>query len=114
MMCACSPQRNTRSTRAYHELTTRYNVFFNAQQEYDEIFDRLFEDYQDNYYDKVGSISAVASAVYRFYSMPYKNNIAMVRSIIDEITAIAQKGIKEVVITGIHVASYGKDFKEEY
>lgn len=48
MMCACSPQRNTRSTRAYHELTTRYNVFFNAQQEYDEIFDRLFEDYQDN------------------------------------------------------------------
>jgi len=35
-------------------------------------------------------------------------------NIIDEITKIAQKGIKEVVITGIHIASYGKDFKEEY
>ena len=31
-------------------------------------------------------------------------------SIISEITQIANKGIKEVVITGIHIASYGKDF----
>ena len=31
-------------------------------------------------------------------------------SIISEITKIAKKGIKEVVITGIHIASYGKDF----
>lgn len=31
-------------------------------------------------------------------------------SIISEITQIASKGIKEVVITGIHIASYGKDF----
>ena len=35
-------------------------------------------------------------------------------SIISEITKIAEKDIKEVVITGIHIASYGKDFKEEY
>ena len=35
-------------------------------------------------------------------------------SVIKEIKEIALKGIKEVVITGIHVASYGKDFKEEY
>ena len=32
------------------------------------------------------------------------------QSILEEITQIAKKGIKEVVITGIHVASYGKDF----
>ena len=31
-------------------------------------------------------------------------------SIISEITKIAGNGIKEVVITGIHIASYGKDF----
>ena len=31
-------------------------------------------------------------------------------SIVSEITQIASKGIKEVVITGIHIASYGKDF----
>jgi len=34
-------------------------------------------------------------------------------SILEEITQIAQKGIKEVVITGIHVASYGRDFQNE-
>ena len=32
-------------------------------------------------------------------------------SILREITKIAQSGIKEVVITGIHLASFGKDFK---
>ena len=31
-------------------------------------------------------------------------------SIISEIIKIAENGIKEVVITGIHIASYGKDF----
>lgn len=35
-------------------------------------------------------------------------------SVISEITKIAQNGIKEVVITGIHLASYGRDLKNEY
>lgn len=35
-------------------------------------------------------------------------------SIIEEVNKIANEGIKEIVITGIHVASYGKDFEEEY
>ena len=34
-------------------------------------------------------------------------------SIINEVKEIAQKGFKEIVITGIHLASYGKDFKED-
>lgn len=34
-------------------------------------------------------------------------------NIIEEIKAISKKEIKEVVITGIHLASYGKDFKED-
>ena len=34
-------------------------------------------------------------------------------SVLEEIKDIAQKGIQEVVITGIHVASYGLDFKDE-
>ena len=33
-------------------------------------------------------------------------------SVVSEITKIAKQGIKEVVITGIHLASYGRDFKE--
>ena len=35
-------------------------------------------------------------------------------NVINEIKKIAKKGIKEVVITGIHIASYGRDFEEEY
>ena len=35
-------------------------------------------------------------------------------NVIDEVQKIAQKGIKEIVITGIHIASYGKDFDNNY
>ncbi len=35
-------------------------------------------------------------------------------SVIQEIEKIVKTGIKEIVITGIHIASYGKDFKEDY
>lgn len=34
-----------------------------------------------------------------------------IESVVEEVTKIAQKGIKEVVLTGIHLASYGKDLK---
>ena len=36
-----------------------------------------------------------------------------VESIIEEVKALAENGVKEVVLTGIHIASYGKDFKED-
>ena len=35
-------------------------------------------------------------------------------NIIKEVEALVKKGIKEVVLTGIHVASYGKDFNNNY
>ena len=35
-------------------------------------------------------------------------------NVIEEVTKIAKKGIKEIVITGIHIASYGKDFENKY
>lgn len=35
-----------------------------------------------------------------------------IESVINEIKEIVKTGIKEVVITGIHIASYGKDFKD--
>ena len=33
-------------------------------------------------------------------------------SIVDEVKKLANNGYKEVVLTGIHVASYGKDLKD--
>lgn len=34
-------------------------------------------------------------------------------SVIEEVKTLANNGVKEVVLTGIHIASYGKDFKED-
>ena len=35
-------------------------------------------------------------------------------NIVNEVIKIAKNDIKEIVITGIHIASYGKDFKEKF
>ena len=42
-----------------------------------------------------------------------KKRSRKIESVVSEIEKIAKEGIKEVVITGIHVASYGKDFDNE-
>ena len=36
-----------------------------------------------------------------------------IENIVEEITDIAKQGIQEIVITGIHIGSYGKDLKEK-
>ena len=35
-------------------------------------------------------------------------------NILQEVSSIAEKGIKEIVLTGIHIASFGKDFEDGY
>ena len=50
-----------------------------------------------------------------YCTIPYargKVRSRKLENIIEEVTKLAQNGIKEVVITGIHIASYGKDFNE--
>lgn len=52
ILCAgmgCSTRKNSRGSRVYHELTTRYNVFYNAEQAYLEILDDQLEDFTDDY-----------------------------------------------------------------
>lgn len=72
------------------------------------------------YTEKTRAVIKVQDGCDRFCSyciIPYARGRVRSRnpeSVISEITEIAGNGIKEVVITGIHVASYGKDFKEEY
>ncbi len=76
---------------------------------------------QTTYTDKVRAVIKVQDGCDRFCSyciIPYARGRVRSRkpeNILKEINQIAKKGIKEVVITGIHVASYGKDFafKEE-
>lgn len=72
------------------------------------------------YTDKVRAVIKIQDGCDRFCTyciIPYARGRVRSRnskSIISEITEISKKGIKEVVVTGIHVASYGKDFKENY
>ena len=68
--------------------------------------------------DKTRAVIKIEDGCDRFCSyciIPYARGRVRSRnasSIINEIEEISKKGIKEVVITGIHVASYGKDLKE--
>ena len=72
------------------------------------------------YTEKTRAVIKVQDGCDRFCSyciIPYARGRVRSRkpeNIISEIEKISKKGIKEVVITGIHIASYGKDFKEEY
>lgn len=72
------------------------------------------------YTEKTRAVIKVQDGCDRFCSyciIPYARGKVRSRkpeSIIEEIKEISKNGIKEVVITGIHVASYGKDFKENY
>lgn len=80
-----------------------------------------FSDFGDiTFTEKTRAVIKIQDGCDRFCSyciIPYARGRVRSRkpeSIISEITKIAEKDIKEVVITGIHIASYGKDFKENY
>ena len=72
------------------------------------------------YTEKTRAVVKVQDGCDRFCSyciIPYARGRVRSRkpeSIIEEVTKIAEQGLKEIVITGIHIASYGKDFKTDY
>ncbi len=72
------------------------------------------------YTEKTRAVIKIQDGCDRFCSyciIPYARGRVRSRrpeSILLEIKEIVKQGIKEIVITGIHVASYGKDFKQEY
>lgn len=83
--------------------------------------------HQDNYVEfgnttfteKTRAVIKIQDGCDRFCSyciIPYARGKVRSRNledIIAEITQISESGIKEVVLTGIHIASYGKDFNYE-
>lgn len=82
---------------------------------------REFVDFGDVVYtEKTRAVIKIQDGCDRFCSyciIPYARGRVRSRkpeNILSEVNQIAKKGIKEVVITGIHIASYGKDFKEAY
>ena len=69
--------------------------------------------------EKTRAVIKVQDGCDRFCSyciIPYARGRVRSRridSILEEVNSLARIGVKEVVITGIHIASYGKDFKEK-
>ncbi len=86
----------------------------------DVMYQKEFLDFGTTLYtEKTRAVIKVQDGCDRFCSyciIPYARGHVRSRkpeSVIEEIKGVAKEGIKEVVITGIHVASYGKDFKDD-
>mgnify|MGYP000989215959 FL=1 len=71
------------------------------------------------YTEKTRAVIKVQDGCDRFCSyclIPYARGhirSRKIENVIEEIKKVVEEGIKEVVITGIHIASYGRDFKGE-
>ena len=85
----------------------------------DVMYQKEFLDFGvTDYTEKTRAVIKVQDGCDRFCSyciIPYARGhirSRKIQNVVEEIKTIAQKEIKEVVITGIHVASYGRDLKE--
>ena len=98
---------------------------YQKEKEKDKITDVMKQkDYvelgETTYTEKTRAVVKVQDGCDRFCSyciIPFARGRVRSRRpemIIEEIKKIAQKNLKEVVITGIHLASYGRDFKNDY
>ena len=81
--------------------------------------EKKFQDFGTvTYTEKTRAVIKVQDGCNNFCSyciIPYAKGRVRSRkpeSVIKEVKEIVKEGIKEVVITGIHVASYGKDFED--
>ncbi|MFV0468788.1 MAG: tetratricopeptide repeat protein [Dysgonomonas sp.] len=48
LLSSCSSKKNTNTTRAYHAINTKYNIYFNAEQAYNEALKTKNESNADN------------------------------------------------------------------
>jgi len=46
---SCSTQKNTSTTRTYHNITAKYNVYFNGKESYDLALKKIETDYKESY-----------------------------------------------------------------
>ena len=97
--------------------------FFSSKEAIEEVSDVMhqseFLDFGSvTYTEKTRAVIKIQDGCDRFCSyciIPYARGRVRSRkieSIVKEVEQITQEGIKEIVITGIHIASYGKDFKD--
>ena len=104
----------------YVDEYVRQNKIDNKEIVTDVMYQKEFLDFGvTSYTEKTRAVIKVQDGCDRFCTyciIPYARGHVRSRkieSVVEEIKKIAENGIKEVVITGIHIASYGKDFKEK-
>ena len=102
------------------EIVTVIEDFYNKKLQTEEFLNDEFIDFGCvTYTEKNRAVVKVQDGCNMFCTyciIPYARGrirSRKIESVIKEVEEIAQKGIKEVVITGIHVASYGKNLDEE-
>ena len=96
-------------------------AYFDGRDVNDEAIESYFYDFGSiTYTEKTRAVVKVQDGCNNFCTyciIPYARGRICSRrpeSVVDEITKIAKEGIKEVVITGIQVSAYGKDFDSNY
>lgn len=53
LLWSCSTKKNTKVSRFYHAFTTRYNIYFNGKQAFDEALRSQQEGYKENYSEQI-------------------------------------------------------------
>jgi len=49
VLFGCSVQKNTGLSRAYHNLTAKYNVLFNGSESFKDGLEKIEKEYKDDY-----------------------------------------------------------------
>lgn len=100
----CSTRRNTAGTRFYHSLTTRYNVYFNAKEAYQQGLLELEQQNKDNYLERISLFPTGA-----FQPATRSQTSRFSRSIEKSQKAIRQHSIKRKPIR-----RPGRQYTDEY
>ena len=53
LLGSCSSKKNTATSRFYHSLTSRYNIYYNGKMAYDEALDAMQKGYKENYSEQL-------------------------------------------------------------
>lgn len=100
---SCSTGRNTSSSRAYHELKSRYNIYHNAQKLYDNLIEVQLTSFPEN----------------RFELLPFYNSYDVKDKILtggpfDAVIDKAEKAISKHSISAKPKRDPSKAYSEEY
>ncbi len=52
-LLSCSTKKNTKASRFYHAFTSRFNIYYNGKESFDEALDEQISSYEENYTDMI-------------------------------------------------------------